>query len=434
LFLAKGESLVQQNKPSIGLIAVLALFMLTVVASGTRAAAQQESVLHTFLNNGKDGTNPVGPLIFDDAGNLYGTTQNGGAHNTGTAFELSPLAGGGWNEQVLYSFNGLDGNQDGIEPFGGLVRDASGRLYGTTYEGGAYNAGTVFELVPGTGGWSESILHSFAGPPDGKWPVEGLTLDAAGNLYGTTVSGGSTTIGNCDPDGCGTVFELVKGTDGGWTEKIVHSFDDSANGGDGGGPFSVLTFDAAGNLYGTTSVGGTYGAGTVFELSPTKSGEWTESILYSFGISVSDGTNPYAGVIFDSAGNLYGVAHQGPLPPYLYGNVFELSPAGGGVWNETVLHTFGIGTDGQYPLGALIFDAYGNLYGTANAGGVGFGTAFELTASNGTWTEKTLAEFDLQDGANPQSGLIFDRHGNLYSTTMRGGSTDNAGVLFEIKP
>jgi uncharacterized repeat protein (TIGR03803 family) len=436
VLLEKGDFLMQRNKSSIGSIATLAILSLTVVASSTSVAAQRETVLHGFENNGTDAASPVGPLIFDNAGNLYGTSQAGGTHNAGAVFEFMPKAGGGWSEQVLYSFDSLSGGADGVAPFGGLVRDAAGHLYGTTYDGGAYNGGTVFELAQKNGSWTERVLHSFrTSGPDGEWPIEGLTLDAKGNLYGVTTAGGSTRTGNCDPAGCGTVFELTPGANGIWTEKILHSFSDSENGGDGGGPFSVPIFDAAGNLYGTTSVGGTYGAGTVFELTPTESGEWAEKILYSFGSYVNDGTNPYAGVTLDAAGNLYGTAHQGgDTVEHLWGIVFELTPAAGGTWTETVLHNFESGTDGAYPLGALVLDAAGNLYGTTNAGGIaGEGTAFELTPADGNWIETILADFGNTNGANPQSGLTFGQQGNLYGTTMRGGA-GKVGVLFAIKP
>ena len=338
---------------SIGLRAVLAIIAATLFVTSTWAQTH-EQVLHSF-GNGMDGQFPYAGLIFDTSGNLYGTTNFGGTYTFGTVFELTPIAGGGWTEKVLYSFgNGTDG----AYPEAGLIFDAVGNLYGTTYGGGTYGTGTVFELTP-TGG-------------------------------------------------------------GSWTEKVLHNFND--NGTDGFYPYAGLIFDAAGNLYGTTSQGGTYGDGTVFELTPAAGGVWTEKVLYSFNANGTDGTAPQAGLIFDAAGNLYGTTNQGGT--YLSGTVFELTPAGGGVWTETVLHNFNDnGTDGAYPYAGLIFDGAGNLYGTTDGGGTYFGgTVFELTpAAGGSWTEKVLHNFNPNstDGYEPYAGLIFDAAGNLYGTTDR---------------
>lgn len=258
---------------------------------------------------------------------------------TQSARAQTPTAGGGWTERVLHNFgNGVDG----ASPWAGLIIDATGNLYGTTHDGGTYGVGTVFELTPtGGGGWTEKVLHSF-NFTDGGGPYGGLVMDAAGNLYGTTYAGGS--------GGWGTVFELTPTGGGGWTEKVLFSFGDI-----GGGPYAGLIFDSAGNLYGTTIGGGTYGYGRVFELTPTGGGGWTEKVLHSFGIiNATDGAGPYAGLIFDSAGNLYGTTYSGPVINGAYvGTVFELQPTGGG-WRETVLYSFSNGTDGSSPYGGLV--------------------------------------------------------------------------------
>jgi uncharacterized repeat protein (TIGR03803 family) len=263
--------------------------------------------------------------------------------------------------------------------------DSSGNLYGTTYLGGSYGNGTAFELRPNAGGgWTEKILHSFyynAGS-DGAGPQAGLNFDPAGNLYGTTLYGGS---GACTTDdqvvGCGTVFELSPKADGGWQEEILHSFLD--NTADGNYPYASLIFNSSGNLYGTTAYGGAYGEGAVFELVPTASGGWAESVLYSFGGANGNGTEPRDSLIFDASGNLYGTTSFGPASAQ--GTVFELSPAAGGIWNETTLHSFTgkLGHDGAEPYSNLIFDSSGNLYGTTidggNYGNVNYGTVFEIT-------------------------------------------------------
>ncbi len=258
-----------------------------------------------------------------------------------------------------------------------MIIDAAGNLYGTTEYGGDYSCGgpgcgTVFELMPTEGGgWTEKKLHNFGNGTDGVFPLADLNLDVAGNLYGTTYGGG----GLCSY-GCGTVFELTPNGNGNWTEKVLHSFND--NGTDGDLPYAGLIFDAAGNLYGTTVAGGSSYAGTVFELTPHGNGNWTEKVLHSFSNVGTDGASPFAGLIFDAAGNLYGTTTYGGNHP---GTVFELTPTGGGDWTEKVLHSFSnVGTDGAYPYGGLIFDAAGNLYGTTYLGGTyNYGTVFEVT-------------------------------------------------------
>ena len=398
---------------SIQVLATLAIFTAVLFLSSTRAAAD-DKVLHSFANNPTDGSNPFSGLIFDGAGNLYGTTSSGGSTGVGgTVFELSPGAGGTWTEQVLHSFGS---GTDGKRPLAGVIFDAAGNLYGTTNLGGTSASGTVFELTPAGGGtWTEKVLWSFGTGTDGNGPQAGLIFDAAGNLYGTTFQGGTYTYG--------TVFELSPGAGGTWTEKVLHSFDQ--NGTDGAFPAAALIFDAAGNLYGTTSGGGTSNAGTVFELTPAGGGSWTEKVLHNFG-SGTDGSYPQAGLVFDAAGNLYGTTYEGGT--YGLGTAFELTPAGGGTWTEQVLHNFGNSTDGANPQAGLIFDDAGNLYSTTYSGGsYGGGTVFRLNAQG----ETLLFSFSGTDGANPFAGLIFDGAGNLYGTTWLGG-TQSEGTAFEL--
>jgi uncharacterized repeat protein (TIGR03803 family) len=424
----------RSKKPSIGMSLIVAIFAASLFVGSTRAIAQEEKLLHSFNINGKDGVNPISGVIFDKAGNLYGTTLQGGTHDEGMVFELSPLAGGSWKEQVLYNFNG----KDGASPYGGLILDAAGNLYGTTAYGGSGHSGTVFELSPvAGGGWQHQILYSFQGQKDGAVPYAGLVFDAAGNLYGTTRDGGG---GECTDGGfevgCGTVFELTPAGGVAWTEKILHEFHE--DGTDGYVPSSNLIFDAAGNLYGTTSHGSAPdGPGTVFELSPAVDGSWTEKLLYTFGNS-PDGNTPSSGVIFDALGNLYGMTIAGGSAGG-GGTVYELMPAAGGVWTESILQSFsdGAGQGGFFPQGGVIFDDAGNLYGSTTDGGVySFGTAFKLTPlGNGSWTKTILHNFNYNpsggDAGDP-SGLVFDGSGNLYGTGFLGGAY-RGGAVFEIK-
>jgi uncharacterized repeat protein (TIGR03803 family) len=421
-----------------------------------------EQVLYAF-QGGNDGSFPSSDLIFDSSGNLYGTTQFGGVGadcstdsipGCGTVFELSPNGSGGWTETVLYTFQA---GTDGSVPSSGLIFDNAGNLYGTTLYGGAANAGTVFELSPnGSGGWKETILYSFLSNPDGSEP-QGLIFDGSGNLYGATEFGGLNQCYKFDP--CGTVFELSPNGSRGWTETIIYSFHGD---GDGFSPNGGLIFDNSGNLYGTTSAGGLnidcgvddgYGCGTAFELSPNGSGGWTETVLYSFASTASDGANPAAGLILDQSGDLYGTTSEGGEGACgnvdRCGTVFKLSPNGSGGWTETTLYAFLGGIDGASPAAGLIFDKTGNLYGTTADGGAagcnsgyGCGTVFELTPNgSGGWTKATLYSFQgASDGAYPFSGVIFDQTGHLYGTTAEGGGTVclvadesvGCGVVFEV--
>ncbi len=297
----------------------------TVFELSPGPAGWTETILHSFSYNGKDGNNPEAGLILDSVGNLYGTTAFGGGsgamcgtgqNGCGTVFELSPIAGKGWKETILHRF--LDKDEDGEIPEGTLVIDAAGNLYGTTSEGG-YSWGVVFELTPADGGWREKILHRFSyfnSGADGKSPSAGLVLDANGNLFGTTSGGGVFAKG--------TAFEVSPTANGVWLEKTIHNFGNGVNGspsilGDG------LVVDSADNLYGTTWNGGSYHNGAVFELSPSANGSWTEKILHSFeGSKSSDGATPYTGLVFGPSGTLYGVTYYGGT--YDAGTVFEVIP------------------------------------------------------------------------------------------------------------
>lgn len=417
----------QAKKFSAAFTVTLAFFTPALLLTSTHAAAQKEKVLFSF--QGKKFSGP-GSLIFDAAGNLYGTTSQGGAYGDGSVFELSPIAEGKSKEKVLHSFNGTDGET----PLGTLVFDAVGNLYGTTLNGGAHANGTVFELSPKVGGgWTEKVLHSFsAAGTEGTTPRSNLIFDASGNLYGTAYGGGDLGCVTQNGGACGTVFELSPTGTGGWILKTLHRF----NGIEGAYPAAGLTFDAAGSLYGTTSGGGPdvlNQLGTVFELSPTASGTWTEKVLHSF--TADDGNQPSAGLIFDAAGNLYGTTPFGGDVAGSIGTVFELSPSASGDWTENVLYSFNIATGGAMPYAGLIFDAAGNLYGaTAGGGANNNGTVFELSPTGiGHWTEQVLFGFDVTDGENPQANVVMDAVGNLYGTTIQGGAYGD-GTVFEVTP
>jgi uncharacterized repeat protein (TIGR03803 family) len=414
-----------------GLVATLVIFTVTLFVMGTCAAAERK--LHNFGITGTDSAEPYyAGLIFDAAGNLYGTTVNGGSYGEGTVFELTPDGSGGWAEKKLHNF-GITG-ADGTGPAAGLIFDSAGNLYGTTTTGGTYGQGTVFELTPnGSGGWVEKVLHNFGitGGTDGTAPFAGLIFDSAGSLYGTTVLGGRYNAG--------TVFELTPNGSGGWTEKKLHNFNNNGTDGyqPYGGLIFDATGNLYGTTYyGGDYPCGSRGCGTVFELTPEQGGGWTEKKLHNFGIDGTDGVNPSAGLIFDSAGSLYSTTYAGG--DYGSGTVFELTPNGSGGWTEKKLHNFGIdGADGVNPYAGLIFDTAGNLYGTTNVGGdYSSGTVFELTPEQGGgWTEKKLHNFgiDSTDGVSPYAGLIFDTAGNLYGTTYFGGDY-SSGTAFEVTP
>jgi len=398
---------------------VLAFFAVTLLVTNAWAAAHQ--VLVPF--NGTNGANPVAGLIADSSGNFYGTTDTGGQFGFGTVYEMSP-SGGGWTVTVLHSFqnNGVDGTY----PFCTLTFDTNGNLFGTTYKGGVHNYGTVFELSPNGGSWTETILHNFNvvdNVGDGGFPQSGVIFDSQGNIIGAAYAGGS--------NGYGEIYKLTPNGSGGWNKGTVHNF---GSGTDGRNPNSNLIADGMGNFYGTSYTGGASGAGTVYALIPNGSGGYSEKIIHSFSVG-SDGTNPeQAALVFDSHGNLYGTCSLGG--GNAKGTAFKLTPNGSGGWAKSTVHNFGAGTDGQNPYSGLIIDGQGNLYGTTYNGGTnGFGTVFKIAPNgSGGYTETVLHNlFGGSDAAHPYGPLILDSQGNLYGTSYLGGSP-KMGTVFEITP
>jgi uncharacterized repeat protein (TIGR03803 family) len=403
---------------------VLATVLALTVVASQAAQAQTYNVLHNFTD-GQDGGSPFAGLTMDRGGNLYGTTVYGGTGN-GTVFKMA-YKHSAFVFSPLYSFAG---GRDGANPQARVIIGPDGSLYGTTQYGGQ-GYGIVFKLTPPPTAcktalcpWKETVLYRFSGGTDGGDPFAEVIFDQVGNLYGTTVLGGGGTCNSTYT--CGVVYELTP-SNGSWTESVLYSFTGST---DGGASTAGLIFDSAGNLYGTTTVGGLYNGGTVFQLSPAGSG-WAENVLYSF--MGNDGYQPVGGLTFDQAGNLYGTTKGGGLAGG--GVAFELTPSNG-IWTQTRLYSFGANDgDGLFPYDRLAIDTNSNLYGTTSAGGPGnIGNIFELTPANGGWTGAVLHNFtDGSDGATPFSGLIFDANGNLYGTADSGG-TDGFGVVFEITP
>jgi uncharacterized repeat protein (TIGR03803 family) len=415
------------QKSSLAFGIALAIFSASLLMSPNYASAQTETVLHSFNSADDAAYDPTLSVVFDSKGNLYGTTQCGGVPTfltcPGAVYELQPVTGG-WHEKTLYYFNNSD---DGESPVAGVVLDSHGNLYGTTLFGGTNSLGVVYELVLGSdGNWTESVLHKFAGyPNDGSSPRSALIFDSAGNLYGTTSNGG--TSGN------GAVYELSPQSDGTWNETILYSFGPSPDGASSG---SSVIFDSAGNLYGTTNGGGANQGGTVYELSPNSTGGWTEKILYNFPAS----SEPWAKVVFDSKGNLYGTTVEGGV--YGWGSVWELLPQSDGTWAYRTLHNFSGQSDGGDIISNLIFDSANNLYGAALAGGAdwakasgGYGDIFKLApAPGGDWDFNVVFSFDDTDGTGPAvGGLTLDSAGNLYGAAEGGGSLGH-GVVFEVTP
>ena len=381
-----------------------------------------EKVLYSFTG-GTDGAEPLAGLILDKAGNLYGTTQIGGTTcsvGCGVVFKLAPPVAPDttWTETVLYSFTGSD---DGVAPVAGLIMDASGNLYGTTSEGGVSpnHYGTVFELVNSSGSYTEKVLYSFTGGNDGVAPNAGLIMDASGNLYGTTSYGGGSTA--CAV-GCGTVFELTPPVAPAttWSETQLYAFTGSS---DGAQPQGGVVMDASGNLYGTTAVGGdtslcggaqgpgSTGCGVVFKVTPSSK---TETALYAFTYNggPGDGAVPFAGLIIDTSGNLFGTTSGGGASDS--GTVFEAVNSSG-TYTEKILYSFTGGNDGAQPIAGVIADKSGNLFGTAKLGGAdGDGTAFAIAPVTLSATQLNFGTVRTGTASAPQSVTIT----NIGSGTL----------------
>lgn len=408
-------------------LAVTALLLPAIFAL-TALHAQTYSVIHDFTG-GSDGGTPMAGLTLDRAGNLLGTANFGGntggdcgVSGCGLVYKLAQR-NGSWMLTPLYSFQGGD---DGANPqMANVIVAPTGVLYSTTYYGGGVctagdiGCGTVFMLQPRATAcpttfcpWNETILHRFTGH-DGAGPVGALLLDQAGNLNGATNSGNLLNGG--------TVYQLNQSE--GTEQVLFHPY---------GYPGSGVNDDSSGNLYGTTFIG-LHSRGTVYQLTPSGN-LWIGTEIRDFS-GGADGGNPIAGLIFDAAGNLYGATTAGGSGNG--GTVFELSPLNGG-WDYKLLYSFAGPNNDRFvvgPVGNLVMDAAGNLYGTTISDGAsGHGAVFRLTPSIGSWTYTSLHDFTGgSDGSYPYSNLVFGADGNIYGTASGGGAF-NAGVVFEITP
>jgi uncharacterized repeat protein (TIGR03803 family) len=411
--------------------ATILVCALTLFAGGT-ADGQIFTVLHSFTG-GADGSQPGAGLIQDATGAMYGTTYMGGSGNLGVAYKLTHLQFG-WVVTTLAEF-GQDVN--GNSSVARLTAGPDAVLYGTATFGGNTQCalsdggcGTVFRLSPTTS-FSHTAIYQFSGPPaDGAFPESEVTFDREGNIFGTTVQGGVVNQG--------TVFELIRSGNG-WTESVLHNFTYNYINGegytDGAEPVGGLILDSGGNLYGTTYGGGDRfcGCGEVFELSPSAGG-WTYRVLHIF-TPAADGELPTNSLIMDAAGNMYGTTSWGG-PGGGAGTVFELSPSGNN-WNFSTIYTLPYmgGEFGEGPMSGVIMDAAGNLYGTTFGGGAySQGSVFKLTPTNGGWEFTSLHDFlSPPEGKWPLGNLLMDASGNLFGTTTQGGDAGD-GTVWEITP
>jgi uncharacterized repeat protein (TIGR03803 family) len=395
---------------------ILAALSATLLIAARPAQAQTEAVLYSFSGE-PDGANPNSKVVFNN-GDLYGTTPNGGL-GYGTVYQLAPNGSGGWTETVIYSFCSLASCADGEDPsYSYVIFDSKGNLYGTTYSGGTNGDGAVFELTPnGSGGWTESVLYSFCSVTncaDGENPVSGLVMDSSGNLYGTTWTGGVDT-GTLN----GAVFELSPPSVSGnpWTEQVIYDISST---------YAGLTINGA-DIFGPAF-------GSIFELSPNGSGGWTSKVIFTFNSAdaSTEGSNPNGALSFDSAGNIYGTTYAGGADKD--GLVYKLTLGTNGKYTRSTLYTFD--NEGTNPLGGVVLDASGNLYGTTFTGGAhADGNVYELVAPTGgskSYTHKVLFPFQYESGNEPEASLVLSG-GYLYGTTYIGG-TNGVGEVFEVNP
>jgi uncharacterized repeat protein (TIGR03803 family) len=399
---------------------VTASFVGAILAGAHPARAATTTVIYSFAGN-EDGEYADTDLVRDAAGNLYGTTVQGGTSASGTVWELSP-SGGSWTHSVLYSFSG---GTDGGEPYKGVTLDAQENIFGTAVTGGSGGCeggcGVVYELANSGGKWSQTVVHAFSGGDDGSGPGAGLTIDSNGDVYGTTPTGGTY--------GQGTIFRLHRGSGGAWKLKVLHAFTGGSDGIGGSAGRLVL---AGNHLYGTATSGGDNSQGTAFELTQGKHGNWRFKPTYEF-TGQPDAGFPYGGLALDTSGNLYGTTYYGGASGM--GSVYRLAHKAG-VWSEKLLYSFKGGSDGGAPLGNLVLDPGGNLFGTTSGGGsAGAGVVFELVPPPGSkWTENVGHAFQgPPDGAYAYNGLVADGAGNYFGATTRGGAGDE-GAIYEFTP
>ncbi len=412
-----------QSRGSVSAWLVITVGLFILLMTAVAAQAQTYTVVHKF--SGSDGERPTSTLVLDRAGNFYGTAENGGTYGYGVLFQLK-ASGSGWILRPLHYFGQQAGNGYNPLDYGGLTFGPDGALYGSASSGGLLECfegqsycGALFRLQPPATAcksalclWDYSLIYQFTSSFDSGGPETSLVFDAAGNLYGTGLYG--------------TIYELSP-SGGGWNESSIYQLDNYTNAG--------MIMDSAGNLYGTWWSYDNNGG--VFELSPSSSG-WTETVLYSF-TGGSEGSSPLGGLIFDSAGNLYGSTSTGGSEGG--GAVFELSPSGSG-WTYNLVCGLRGYSNMSGPQSALTLDSQGNLYGTTySGGGFGAGEVFKATRMGNNWVCSDLYDFQQDgNGVFPIAGVALDSQGNLYGTASAGGvqgtcgGDDGCGVIWEIKP
>jgi uncharacterized repeat protein (TIGR03803 family) len=402
--------------PLIRLTKATPLFVIAL--SLATATATTTDVIFSFEED--EGEYADTDLETDSAGNIYGTTVLGGDFGSGTVFQLRATPNG-WVHTVLYSFTS---GADGGEPYKGVTLDREGNLYGTTVTGGSGNCeggcGVVYKLINSGGTWTQTVIHAFTGGDDGSGPGARVTVDQAGKIYGMTPTGGAY--------GLGTIYKIHQ-AGGAWKFKVIHSFTGGDDGATGSAGRMILR---RGRLYGAATAGGAHGSGVIFELSPRGVGEWDFRTIYAFK-GQPDGSFPYGALLFDPSGKIYGTTYYGGANGI--GAVYELSPQRMGEWDENVIYSFQDGTDGNSPISNLVFDTAGNLYGTTSEGGLGSGTIFKLSpVGGGQWIESVVHAFEgPPDGAFAYNGMVVDRFGNFYGATVHGGDDDD-GCIYQFTP
>jgi uncharacterized repeat protein (TIGR03803 family) len=400
----------------------LGLFATTALGAPVpRAHAASINVIYSF-QGGQDGEYTDTDLVRDAAGNLYGTSVQGGTHGGGTVWQLHPNADGSWTHAVLYSFTG---GTDGGEPYKGVTLDSAGNLYGTAVTGGGGacegGCGVAYKLTNNSGTWTQRVIHQFAGTDDGQGPGARLTVDDVGNVYGMAPIGGAF--------GAGTIYELVPAHHGAYKFKVLHAFTGGDDGA-GGSAGALVLHD--GTLYGAATSGGAHGEGTIYRLIQNTKGKWKFKVLYAFQ-DQPDGGFPYGGLTFDALGNIYGTTYYAGADDL--GAVYELSPMRGG-YKERVLYSFQGGNDGASPISNVNFDSAGNLYGTTSDGGAGgAGVLYKLApGAHHSWTESVVHSFaGPPDGAFAYNGMVDGGSGTFFGTTVHGGA-DDEGAIYQFTP
>lgn len=401
---------------------VLSLFVPLLVACLSVGALRGSTteVIYSFGGE-EDGEYLDTDVEIDAAGDLYGTSVLGGDFGGGTVWELSPVAGG-WVHKVIYSFTG---SADGGEPYKGVTLDAAGNLYGTAVTGGSGicegGCGVVYKLTKSGDAWTQTVIHAFAGTDDGSGPGARVTLDAEGNVYGMAPTGGSF--------GLGTIYQLHPMKNGGYSFRVLHAFTGGDDGSTGSAGRMILR---NGRLYGAATTGGAHGSGIIFELRRSGAGGlWTLQPLYSF-LGAPDGSFPYGALLFDDSGHIYGTTYYGGANGI--GAVYQLTRNSDASWSEQVLYSFRTGRDGNSSISNLVADSSGSLFGTTSEGGLGSGTIFKLMPNGNNWTESLPHLFaGPPDGSFPYTGMTGAGGNVFYGATVHGG-TAGEGSLYKFTP